>query len=75
MQDSSTDRLSSVPPTPLRRCQAKPVWNVTSSRKLAYITLVLGILNPKGYQNCTIGSKVTAILLNGGVWPIGGVTL
>ena len=30
-------------------------------------------LNPKGHQNCITGSKVIAILLDGGTLPIGGV--
>ena len=28
---------------------------------------------PKGHTNCITGSKFTAILLNGGIFPIGGV--
>ena len=31
------------------------------------------ILNLKGYENHNIGSKVTEILLNGWILPIGGV--
>ena len=30
-------------------------------------------LNPEGHQNPFIGSKVTASLLKGWIWPIGGV--
>ena len=33
-----------------------------------------GILNPEGNQNCNTGSKVTAILLNGWIFPIGGAS-
>ena len=35
----------------------------------------LKIKNLSGHQNCIIYSKVTAILLNGWVLPIGGVAL
>ena len=38
-----------------------------------WVDLFLKILNYKKNQNCIIGSKVTAILLNGWVLPIGGV--
>jgi hypothetical protein len=30
-------------------------------------------LNPEDHQNTFSGSKVTAILLKGWIWPIGGV--
>ena len=32
-------------------------------------------LNPEGHQNCVSGSKVTVILLNGLILPIGVVAL
>ena len=32
------------------------------------------ILNLEGHQNCITGSKVTAILLNGWILPIGGAS-
>ena len=35
--------------------------------------MIKNFLNPKGHQNIISGSKVTAILLNGWIWPIGGV--
>ena len=33
------------------------------------------ILNPEGHPNCITGSKVTAILLNGWILPIGGASV
>ena len=43
------------------------------SHKIYYFQDFLKTLNLKGHQNCTIGSKVTAILLNEWDLPIGGV--
>ena len=37
--------------------------------------LTCDILNLKGNQNCIISSKVTDILLNGRILPIGGIAL
>ena len=37
------------------------------------IFFVQKFLNPKGHQNPISGSKVTAILMKGGILPIGGV--
>ena len=37
------------------------------------LVIFLEILNLACHQNCNIGSKVTAILLIGRVWPIGEV--
>ena len=34
----------------------------------------MGILNLKGHLNRVIGSKITVILVNGGILPSGGVT-
>ena len=45
------------------------------SNKIDYVTICKEILNPEGYLNCLIGSKVTAILVNGGVLPSGGASL
>ena len=39
------------------------------------IDIFSDILNPEGYQNCFIGSKVTAIMLNGWILPTGLVAL
>ena len=50
-----------------------PRPNSVFSHEIDYVTLLKGILNLKGYQNFIIDSKVTAILLNGWIWPIGGV--
>ena len=49
-------------------------WNVVS-HKTQHIDILLEILNLEGHQIWCISSKVTAILLNGGILPIGGVAL
>ena len=41
------------------------VNNGASSHKTNYVDILSEILNPEGHQNCYIGSKVTANLLNG----------
>ena len=41
--------------------------------KQTILTFFLEILNLEGHKNCCIGSKVTAILLNGLILPTGGV--
>ena len=41
------------------------------SHKIDYVTIVKDILNPEGHPNCISGSKVTAILLNGWILPVG----
>ena len=38
-----------------------------------YVNIYSEILNLQGHPNCFIGSKVTAILLNKGILPIGRV--
>ena len=35
------------------------------------VTIFLEILNLEGHQNCITGSRFTAILLNGWIFPIG----
>ena len=48
--------------------------NVTFSNKMTYIDILfLEIPNPEWHQNCCIGSKVTAIFLNGWILLTGGV--
>ena len=47
------------------------VGNGASSYKIDKIVIFKEILNPKGHQNCIIGSAVTMILLNGLIFPIG----
>ena len=44
------------------------------SHKIDYVTILKEILNPGGHTNCITGSKFTAILLNGWILPVGGVT-
>ena len=60
---------------PLRRHQAQRFWDGATSHKIDYVAQAWGILNLKGYQNCIIGSKVMAILLNGQLLPICWVAL
>ena len=43
------------------------------SHKIDYFTIFQEIQNPKGHQNCIIGSKVRAILLKGWILTVGGV--
>ena len=57
----------------LRRRHAQMVGDGAFSHKIDRTWKFLKILNLKRHQHCTIGSKVTAILLNGWVLSIGGV--
>ena len=41
------------------------------SNKIDYVTMFKEILNLEGHSNCITGSKVTAILLNWWILPIG----
>ena len=59
------------PPTALRHRHAPMVGNGALSHKIDYITIFWEILNLEGHQNCITGSRVTAILLNGWIFPIG----
>ena len=43
------------------------------SHKIDDVSIVEEILNHKNFLNCFISSKVTAILVNGGFLPSGGV--
>ena len=47
------------------------VGNGAFSHKIDYITIFLEILNLEGHQNLITGSRVTTILLNGWIFPIG----
>ena len=42
------------------------------SHLINYVAILREILNLEGHQNRTTGSRVTAILLNGLILPIGG---
>ena len=42
--------------------------------KIGYATIFSEILNLEGYPNRITGSKVTAILLNGWIFSIGGAS-
>ena len=44
------------------------------SHKIDYVAILKKILNPEGHPNCITGSNVTAILLNGLIFPIGGAS-
>ena len=44
------------------------------SHKIDYVTIFWDILNPEGHPNHITGSKVTAILLNRWILPIGGAS-
>ena len=50
------------------------VGNGALSPKIDYITIFEEILNLKGHQNRTTGSRVTAILLNAWILPIHGAS-
>ena len=56
----------------LRRRHAQTVNNGASSHKTKFINIFSEILNIEGHQNRCIGSKFTAILLNGRILPTGG---
>ena len=49
------------------------VINRAFNHKVDYFAQVQEILNPEGFQNCIIGSKVTAILLDRWILPMGAV--
>ena len=55
----------------LRRRHAPMVRNGAFSHKIDYITIFLENQNFEGHQNRITGSGVTAILLNGWIFPIG----
>ena len=42
-----------------------------SSYNIDYVIVIKSFLNPEGHQHPISGSKVTAILLKGWIWPIG----
>ena len=72
---SFSERISQpFPPTALRRRHAQTVRVSTSSFKIDYVIMIMNFLNPEEHQNPFSGSKVTAILLRGWIWPIGGVS-
>ena len=61
----------SFPPTALWRRHAQTIRDRASSYKIDYVVVIKSYLNPEGHQNPMSGSKVTAILLKGWIWPIG----
>ena len=62
------------PPTALRRHHAQTGRYSSSSYKIDYVIVIKNFVNPEGHQNPINGSKVTAILLNEWVLPIGGAS-
>ena len=58
----------------LQRRHALTVQDGAFSHKIDYVTMFKKILNLKGHPNRITGSKVTAILLNGWILPIGGAS-
>ena len=60
-------------PTVLLRRHAQTIRDSTSSYKIDYVIMIKNFLNPEGHQSPFSGAKVTAILLKGWVWLIGGV--
>ena len=55
----------------LQRRHALMVGNGAFSHKIDQVTIFLEILNLKGHPNRITGSRVTVILLNGWILPIG----
>ena len=55
----------------LRRRHALMVGEGAFSYKIDYVIILLDILNLKGHLNRITGLRVTAILLNGLIFPIG----
>ena len=45
------------------------VKDIAFSHKIDYFSNFMEILNLKGHLSCFIGSKVTVILVNGGILP------
>ena len=58
----------------LRRRHALTVADGASSHKIDNMTIFKEILNSEGHPNRNTGSKVTAILLNWWILPIGGAS-
>ena len=67
--------MSLFPSTALWCRHAKTVRDSTFNYKIDYDIIIKNILNPEGHQNPFSGSTVTAILLKGFIWPIGGKSL
>ena len=44
------------------------------SHKIDYVAILYMIINLEGQLNCIIGSRVTAIFLNGWILPISGAS-
>ena len=55
----------------LRGRHAQMVGNGASSHKIDHITIFQENLDLEGHQNCITGTRVTAILMNEWIFPIG----
>ena len=55
----------------LRRRHALTVGNGAFSHTIEKVTILMEILNLEGHQNCITGLRVTPILLNRRILPIG----
>ena len=51
------------------------IENSALSHNIDYITIFLEILNLEGHQNPITGLRVTAILVNAWILPIGGASV
>ena len=58
----------------LRRRHALTVADGAFSDKIDHVTILKEILNPERHPNRITGSKVTVILLNEWILPIGGAS-
>ena len=58
----------------LRRRHTLPIADGAFNHKIDYVTICEEKLNLEGHQNRITGFKVMAILLNGWILPIIGVT-
>ena len=56
----------------LQRRHALTAVDGAFSHKIDYVTIFLENLNPEGHPNRITGSKVTSVLLNRWILPIGG---
>ena len=61
-------------PTALQCSHARTVRDGSSSYKIDNVIVIKNFLNPEGHQNPISGSIITAILLKGWIFPIGGAS-
>ena len=58
--------IHTFPPKALRRRHGQTVRDISSGFYIDYANLIKSSLNPEGHQNCIVGLRVRAILLDGG---------